>query len=437
MSIINVVAVINDNDAFKIDDAYINYNIENNDIFTYTFWNNNFEKLPQFFLAAGLDLFYISLAVFGVDRILSRDSTTDSWTRNIKLFLPVIEVEKWEKNKHLLEEILTFLSGDIWLVEFRERELTELEKKIKNKVENSTREKIDINKICMFSGGLDSFIGSIDLMEQDKSNDIFFVSHYGGGKGVIEYQKVLIQSMISQFCLDEDNFWSFYAAAKNGIENTTRTRSFMFFCHAIILGTAMNKKIKLIIPENGLISLNIPLTNSRLGSSSTRTTHPYYLEMLQKLIINLGIDLELENPYQFKTKGEMIIECKNSRFLKENIKNTMSCSHPDEGRMKGNKETSHCGNCLPCVIRRASILKADIEDTSIYRDLNFTSGPTAKTNLMSYEIGIAKFNAKYSFLRIQNSGPINMRIEDYVGVYDKGMEELADFLEGFNEEILS
>ncbi|MGD6803840.1 Qat anti-phage system QueC-like protein QatC [Rossellomorea aquimaris] len=438
MSMLNVVARIDKDDNFSVDSQDMHYNLYDNNIFTYTFWNEDYCDFQRFFSKSGLDLFYISLIVYGLDRIIPRDKADDCWSRDIKVYLPVFNIKIWSENKNLLQELLNFLSGDTWEFEFRERNnFTESELKVKNKMESSKTKINDTSKICMFSGGLDSFIGAIDLIEQTGTSDIKFVSHYGGGKGVIEYQKALTTSIINEYNLSQDNFKSFYASAKNGVEDTTRTRSFMFFAHAIVLATTMNKKIKLIIPENGLISLNIPLTNSRLGSSSTRTTHPYYILLLERLIINLNIDIEIENPYQFKTKGEMILESRNIEFLKSNIGNTMSCSHPDQGRMSGDKVTSHCGYCLPCVIRRASILKAKITDTSRYRDIDFTSGPTAKTSLLSYKIGVQKFNEKLSFLKIQNSGPVTSNIEDFIGVYNRGMNELANLLGEYNESILS
>ncbi|MCU5174630.1 Qat anti-phage system QueC-like protein QatC [Bacillus paranthracis] len=429
---------INSDDKFSVDNVSIDYNLEQHSTFTYTFWNNTFDSLPHFFSKVGLDLFYISLAVFGVDRVVSRDKAQDCWTRNIRLYIPVLEIEKWIENKLLLESILDFLSGDKWDIEFRSREFTEKEIEAKKRIEEFNGEKINKETICMFSGGLDSFIGAIDLLhEQSSVNNLLFVSHYGGGKGVREYQKFLSEKLIDHYGLTLDHFKSFFASAKRGVENTTRTRSLMFFSHAIVIATGMEEQVNLLIPENGLISLNIPLTNSRLGSSSTRTTHPYYMRLLQRLINNLKINVSINNPYQFKTKGEMIQECRNIEFLKENLNYTMSCSHPDQGRMDGETETLHCGYCLPCVIRRASILKAEIEDGSRYRDRDFTSGPTAKTNLKSYNIGISKHNKKYVFLKIQNSGPIETNIEQFIGVYNRGMEELSSLLEEYNEEVLS
>ncbi|MCB5237161.1 Qat anti-phage system QueC-like protein QatC [Niallia circulans] len=430
----NLVIRIDNEDIYTLENEYIDYNLGDNSILTYTFWDKNLKPLPNFFSDEALDLFYLSLSVFGADRILLREYGENAWKRNIKLHIPVLSIQKWEQNKGLIESILNFLSGDNWELVFRKRVLTKKEKEFKNEIEQSD-EKFEFDKLCMFSGGLDSFIGVIDAIEKFPEDKFLFVSHYGGGKGVREYQKALFTALNETYSLDSYAFYSFYASAKNGIEDTTRTRSLMFFAHAILLGTAMQKNVTLLIPENGYISLNIPLTNSRLGSSSTRTTHPYYMKLLQNLLSNLNIDIYLENPYQFKTKGEMILECKNIDFLKENLANTMSCSHPDLGRLYGESNTAHCGTCLPCVIRRASIRKANILDTSSYRDQNFESGLTAKMNLMSYNIGLKKYNKKYSFMNIQNSGPISENISDFVKVYDRGMDELKELLESIHEQI--
>lgn len=59
-----------------------------------------------------------------------------------------------------------------------------------------------------------------------------------------------------------------------GSENSTRGRSFLFFALGVFAGTGLGKAFTLRVPENGLIALNVPLDPLRLGSNSTRTTHP-------------------------------------------------------------------------------------------------------------------------------------------------------------------
>ena len=209
----------------------------------------------------------------------------------------------------------------------------------------------------------------------------------------------------------------------------------MFFSHAIALATALNKEVKLIIPENGLISLNIPLTFSRLGTSSTRTTHPYYMKLLQTLLNNVDILVQLKNPYQFKTKGEMVLECNDKRFLETNLSKTMSCSHPDIGRMRGERKAMHCGYCLPCIVRLAALKRAGITDTSAYRDKQFQRGAIANEIFNSYRLGIARFNPRYAFLTIQQSGCLTDNIDMYTQLYIRGMNEIKDYIEELDSNV--
>jgi hypothetical protein len=70
------------------------------------------------------------------------------------------------------------------------------------------------------------------------------------------------------------------------------------------------------VPENGLIALNVPLDQLRLGSNSTRTTHPYYMARWNDLLDALGIDGDVQNSFWDKTKGEMAASCRNPALLK-------------------------------------------------------------------------------------------------------------------------
>ena len=399
-----------------------------NDSFLYTFWNLK-DRFPFWYDTKALDILYLSFAVFVADRLFKRDDAVDAWSRDFKLNVPVINEELFSENAKLLQEMLSFLTGDHWTFPFRKRNLTHPELSHRDRPLKKGQVVKEYDRICMFSGGLDSFIGAIDLLEEKNTEKILFVSHYGGGKGTKEYQDFLKKVFVQQYNLEERDFCQFYAKAVGGVEDTTRSRSFMFFAHAVALASAQGKPMDIIIPENGLISLNIPSTFSRIGSSSTRTTHPYYMKRFQKLLNNLGLLITFNNPYQFKTKGEMLVECKNQEFMTANLNNTMSCSHPDIGRMYSEKESRHCGYCLPCVIRQAAILHAGIKDTGSYRDRLFDSGPNAKTIRNSYLLGLRKFNPDAAFMTIQMNGPIESNIEEYASLYIRGMQELKQYMD--------
>ncbi len=375
-----------------------------------------------------MDILYISLAVYAADRLELRDNSEDSWTREFTIYMPVQNDEVWNDNKILLEEMLGFLTGDKWNFCFRKSMPCKKEEDYKLWLKKRKREIKNYSKVCMFSGGVDSFVGAVDLLESYNGN-VVFVSHYGGGKGTKEYQDCLKKIFIQNYHVEDRDFCQFHAKVINGVEDTTRSRSFMFFAHAIVIASALGGRTEIIIPENGLISLNIPLSYSRIGSSSTRTTHPYYMSMLQKLIDCLGLDLYFNNPYQFKTKGEMLVECRNIEFMKNNISNTMSCAHPDVGRNNGESKTRHCGYCLPCVVRQAAMKKANIKDDSSYRDRNFNKLKISDMIKNSYILAFDRFYEKYAFMEIQMNGRIDKNISDFTELYIRGMKEVKEYIE--------
>ena len=286
-------------DSFVAEEAK-EVNLDDNRAFWYTFWHRDKKKtysIPNFFMPEALDLFYIALAVFYADRKVSRSISWDNWTREFQIYMPVLCVDKWTNLKSTVEKMLNFLTGDQWHFEFRAREYSYNEKryqKAKYSFRNSIRI-IDTDDFCMLSGGLDSFIGAIDLLTEGMKP--IFVGNYNGGKGVSLYQKEVIKSLCKHFQYPTNYFYQYYAAPLRGNENTTRSRSLLFFCHAILLASGMGHEIKLCIPENGVISLNIPLTVHRSGSLSTRTTHPYYMGLLRTILEQLEIPVKLYNPY--------------------------------------------------------------------------------------------------------------------------------------------
>ena len=97
----------------------------------------------------------------------------------------------------------------------------------------------------------------------------------------------------------------------------------------------------------------------------------------------------------------------------------MSCGNKEE------KESSHCGVCLPCTIRRAAILKAGLQDESFYRDPKYKD-IEAETNLRSYKLGLTQ--NKYPLLAIYESGPITHHRQEFAELYQRGLKELADFI---------
>ncbi len=112
--------------------------------------------------------------------------------------------------------------------------------------------------------------------------------------------------------------------------------------------------------KNGFIAINPPLTTSRISSLSTRTARPEFLDAIERILLAVGLNLQIINPYLLRTKGEMMQECSDQSRLAELAPVSTSC-----GRFQRFNYT-HCGRCVPCQIRRASFLTWGRDDSTRY-----------------------------------------------------------------------
>lgn len=125
-----IICKLNPSDDFTVPSAFRSINLTEKTDYFYNFWDDQKRKLYQVaepFTRSAVDLFNISLMVYYADRMVLRGNEADGWTRSIKIYMPVLELDIWNGNKHLLEEMLSFLSGDLWKFEFRTRSLNEIE----------------------------------------------------------------------------------------------------------------------------------------------------------------------------------------------------------------------------------------------------------------------------------------------------------------------
>jgi hypothetical protein len=230
-----------------------------------------------------------------------------------------------------------------------------------------------------------------------------------------------------------------------GVEGTLRGRSFVFFSLAALTASALMGDVTVHLPENGLISLNVPLDALRLGALSTRTTHPFYVARFNQLLYGLGLHVQLENEYRHKTKGQMVRGCADQVVLHRHAKNTMSCSSPSKARWSGN-EPMHCGHCVPCLIRRAAMMAGFGADDTTYSvpDLRariLDSDKAEGSNVRSFQVALDRLLAEPNAARfaIHQSGPLTDHPQDrvaYETVYLEGMGEVAALLDGVRAQPL-
>ncbi len=184
---------------------------------------------------------------------------------------------------------------------------------------------------------------------------------------------------------------------------------------------------ELIIPENGTISINYPLTPSRASSLSTRTTHPFVINTFQELIIRTGIGINLINPYSLSTKGEMVKTCSNIVSLKKSYKDSVSCGKRGRRQHWDLKTgTDHCGVCMPCIYRRGALHKVGLDNQTYGIDIlsassiyNYVDMPALFDYLKTV---VSKEKIKRGLLV---NGSLNQDVlEDYAEVVIRSRREL-------------
>lgn len=388
----------------------------------------------------GVDLLVLAVAVQAADTRISRvRNAEDSFTREIGLSVPVSNPTLWAGVANLIERMLRFLSGDLWTVSFRPRPsgLDRLAPPRRG------LPLMAFNRVALFSGGIDSFVGAVDLLAAGR--EPLFVSHYWDAGtssqascashldqefGVFERRHVRARVGITAGDM-----------ASFGSEDTQRARSFLFVSLAAACASALPAGHRIIdVPENGLISLNVPLDPLRVGAWSTRTTHPFYLARWQELVERLDIADQVENRYRFKTKGQMLHEVSRRGFVERSIPSTISCSSVSKARW-GGQAPGHCGYCVPCLIRRASELRAYGKEPTTYVGLPQLTGAvdprTAKgEHIRSFELMVERLRVAPSMATglVRKPGPLSDysadEIRSYAEVFREGIAEVGQAIRG-------
>lgn len=400
-------------------------------------------KLGVYPTEVGLDLLVLAAHVHAADTRVSRASESqDSWTRELRLVVPVIDPERWARATPVLVRLLNFLTGDRWVIGFRPRP-----RRFTAVIPKRPRRLIGLpfDELALFSGGLDSLIGAIDALEAGRTP--LLVSHAGEG-ATSDAQNTLFEALKDHYrnrSFDRLRLWmSFPDSLVRGSvsESTTRGRSFLFFALGVFAGTAFEAAFTLKVPENGLIALNVPLDPLRLGALSTRTTHPFYMARWNEMLDILDIPGRVENPYWDKTKGEMTAACAEGALLRQLAPSSLSCSSPSKGRWQG-LGTQHCGYCLPCLIRRAALETGFGRgvDTTVYtvNDLTAHALDTRQSEgqqVRSFQLAIERLRARPALapILIHKPGPLSdeapARQMALAEVYRRGLEEVGALLVG-------
>lgn len=315
-----------------------------------------------------VDFARIALTVFAADRSVTRERGGSNWNqREFELEIPVSDASAWQAVAGELAVVIGFLSGDRWTLTFTEAEAPVEAVRLPDLTTSPKR-------VVLLSGGADSAVGGLysrSLLAADEQH--ILLSHFSNTMLAPIQQHVAAeierlvpgsaqQHVVAHLGRREKRI----DGSAYPTEPSSRSRSLLFL--ALGLAVASIYGVPLWIPENGFASINPPLGPERLGSLSTRTTHPAFLEDLSSVLTEVGAHAAIENPFRAATKGEMyqkVVDLVKGKEASAFLSATHSCGLTGQRAHHISPEVP-CGICFGCVLRRASFAASGVTDATTY-----------------------------------------------------------------------
>jgi hypothetical protein len=314
---------------------------------------------------AAAELLVAAAGAYIADRSIHRPGKvgTDRWTRHITVQVPVADPEGWPADE--LAHLLQVLTNDRWTIEPYAHPPLEV---------GTVQQQMQFDEpdsCALFSAGLDSYAHAVTTYQQGGTP--LLVGHFdmealrglqqraaraahvvsaGGARGAPLLRQMRVATVPALY------------AGRNP-EISSRSRGLLFAAAGVAVAAAAGLTT-LNIAENGFVALNTPLTAARAGALSTRSTHPHLLDLLQRLLVRLGVDVKVSNPLLYATKGEVTRAALAAGDAA--LAGTISCGHPISARWQGDARYMNCGYCYPCLVRRSGIESVlDGTDPTTYR----------------------------------------------------------------------
>ena len=399
-----------------------------------------------------LDVLLIGGIVYVLDKAVPRRSAEDFWTREFTVEFPVSDPQRWSSAAEHLERALTFLTGDEWMVAFGQRpECLFVPARTKRRPVPA----LEATAVSLFSGGLDSLAGTIDYLAGDASTTLLLVGHHDATlpagdqvriwrlldrspyQGRTDLRRVRIRPLPPRLTRSGQHV----DPARSGRESTLRSRSFVFLALGLYAARALGDRTPLLVPENGFIAINIPLTPARVGTCSTRTTHPFYLDAVRDMITTLGFNNAITNPLEDKTKGEVLQTSHNRPALLHLGSQTVSCSHPSRRAIWHRRAARNCGYCVPCLIRRASLYMVGQDHGTDY-GLDVFAGELDLEAPVAADLRalLDCLNQVHSRAAVEDrvvmTGPLGEHFSTAVEVVTRGLDELRELVHAKGDMLL-
>jgi 7-cyano-7-deazaguanine synthase in queuosine biosynthesis len=329
--------------------------------------------LPERLTARQQDWLETLAAIFAADMACDRGEGDLDWGRSIDLFVPVRDPEFSQSLASRLQDVFGSLTDDRLALHFVQE--TQPREAPRTRVIQFPAAR----GVALLSGGMDSFVGGLQLAHETPDTAVLFVSHSTSGAARAS-QKSLRPvlrglSASSEFPLFTVEKRSNFPTS----EGSQRSRSLLYVGAAAAIAAAMGIQ-DVYLNENGVLAIHLPMGEARIGSYSTRTASPQLLDDMAALA-----SAALERPIRVRNLLLPLTKPEVARLgadlgHADTLPETISC-------WSAGRTREHCGYCAPCIMRRVSCELHGLPDASYANDalddeVFLSQNPRAMDNLV-------------------------------------------------------
>jgi 7-cyano-7-deazaguanine synthase in queuosine biosynthesis len=314
--------------------------------------------------ARAADLARIAAYVYAADQSVSRGGPADvygtHWRRHLALSIPVSDCGYWNQPTVIerLRALLSFLSEDQWEFAFVEGgpDLGQMPLDLPEQEVHAMPD-----SVVLFSGGADSLCATVEAIAAGGARPVL-VSHRSNPQIGARLRDLVreLRRRFPQWVFPHVGVWV-HRTGSDPRDVMQRTRSFLFASLGAAVGSELGVPA-VQLADNGVVSLNLPISGQLVGALATRSTHPKFLRLFNAFIADaLPGQVRLHNPFWSRTRPE-VLEVLKAAGVPDLLLHTVSCAHR-RGRTLAHP---HCGICSQCVDRRFGALAAGLEEYDPY-----------------------------------------------------------------------
>lgn len=306
------------------------------------------------------DLVTIARCVYISDRISQRTRRAFERPalsrRHLRISIPVTNPDRWNSSElntslcHVLEEF----TDDRWDLHFTRKIPAPPIAFQQSLFPNPDT----YSRLALFSGGLDSFAGLCNELEEGRRialSGVVTSSRVGHKQHTLAREVRRISKSRVGWIPFSLGLEERVPRAYRYEETSQRSRGFVFGTLGAVTALMIGLD-HVAVYENGIGALNLRYSDAQVGVMLTRATNPLVLHRLGNMIsAATERPLHFELPFLFRTKAEM---CRGilSPELRGLIHHTISCDGFPQ-RVAGQEQ---CGLCTSCILRRQSLLVSSL-----------------------------------------------------------------------------